>query len=133
MRNRGRCPARPRNLFLVYSAQTGSGVHPASFSVYSGVLSAAVKRPSSTEIKKAWSSVSILTCLHGAVRGRNVPFTYPLDNRTGRVITLINSATGHNHEPRRPPSISTTCPPTVPLSRYWLSTFRYTPEMLLPS
>jgi hypothetical protein len=75
MRSSGRRPARPRNLLLVYSTQTGSGVHPASFSVYSGVLSSAVKRPSSTEIKKIWSYASILTCLYVVVRGRNVPFT----------------------------------------------------------
>lgn len=67
MGNRDRRPAWPRNLPLVYSAQTASGAHPVSFSVYSGVVSSAVKRPSSTEIKKAWSYASILTCLHGVV------------------------------------------------------------------
>lgn len=58
MRKRDRRPARPRSLPLVYSAQTGSRVHPASFSVYSGVVSSAVRRPSSTEIKKACSCAS---------------------------------------------------------------------------
>jgi hypothetical protein len=67
MRNRGRRPAWPRNLLLIYSAQRGFGIHPASFSVYSGVLSSAVKRPSSTEIKKVWPYSSIFTCLHGVV------------------------------------------------------------------
>jgi hypothetical protein len=68
LRNRDRGPAWPRNLPLVYSAQTDPGVHIASFSVCTGGLFfSAVNRPSSTEIKKAWSYASILKCLHGVV------------------------------------------------------------------
>jgi hypothetical protein len=75
--SRVRFPAGAGNFSLLRRVQTGSGAHPASYPICTGVLSLRVMRPgceadhshpTSGEVKNAWSYTSTLNMfLHGVM------------------------------------------------------------------